>query len=137
MTFFAAYLAVLAVFGTVDIIWLSVMAGVLYRPTLGPLLLDEIRWAPALLFYLGYPLGLVHFAVLPAFASGAPGAALVNGALLGLMTYATYDLTNYATLRAWTLQLTIADIGYGMIVAGSASWAACIALRRLSDGGWL
>ena len=131
MTYLVGYAASLAVFGIIDAIWLSVMAGILYRPTLGAILLERLRWTPALIFYFGFPLGIVHFAVVPALATGQLWQAAANGALFGLFAYATYDLTNHATLRVWTLKLTLADMAYGTVATGLASVGAFIALRQL------
>ena len=130
MTYLVGYVASLATFGIIDAIWLSTMAGILYRPTLGAILLDRLRWTPALIFYFGFPLGIVHFGVMPALASGQLWHAVVNGALFGLFAYATYDLTNHATLRVWTLKLTLADMAYGTVATSLASAAAFIALRQ-------
>ena len=116
MTYFVAYSAALIVFGALDAIWLTTMASRLYRPALGEILLDNLRIAPAIAFYFLYPIGLVVFAAMPAVRSGSAGMALAYGALFGLLAYATYDLTNYATLRNWTLQITIVDLIYGTVV---------------------
>lgn len=137
MTFLSGYVAALIVFGILDAIWLSIMARVLYRPTLGSLLLDNMRWAPAVIFYFLFPLGVVHFAVMPAYAAGSLTMALVNGAFIGLLAYATYDLTNYATLRVWTLTMTVVDIAYGTVAIALVSGGAYGALRLLASAGWL
>ncbi len=137
MTFIAGYLVFLLVFGVIDVIWLSVMAGRLYRPTLGDALLDGIRWAPALLFYFAFPAGLIHFALMPALQAGAAMAAFVNGGLLGLLAYGTYDLTNYATLRRWTLTITIADLVYGTVVSALSTLAAYAGVLTMRGWGWL
>lgn len=130
MTYLVGYAASLVAFGIIDAIWLSTMAGILYRPTLGTILLDRLRWTPALIFYFGFPLGIVHFAVVPALATGQLWQAAVNGALFGLFAYATYDLTNHATLRVWTLKLTLADMAYGTVATGLAAAAAFLVLRQ-------
>ncbi|HEV2552618.1 MAG TPA: DUF2177 family protein [Bosea sp. (in: a-proteobacteria)] len=137
MTFIAGYFVFLLVFGVIDVIWLSVMAGRLYRPTLGEILLEKIRWAPALLFYFAFPAGLIHFALMPALQAGSAMAALVNGGLLGLLAYGTYDLTNYATLRPWTLKITIADLIYGTVVAGISTLGAYVGVLTMRGWGWL
>jgi uncharacterized membrane protein len=113
------------------------MAGRLYRPTLGEVLLEKIRWAPALLFYFAFPAGLIHFALMPALQAGSAMAALVNGGLLGLLAYGTYDLTNYATLRPWTLKITIADLIYGTVVAGISTLGAYVGVLTMRGWGWL
>lgn len=118
MTNAIAYLLALAVFLVLDIVWLTTMGARLYRQALGDILIDDIRKLPAIAFYLMYPAGLVLFAAAPAIKSGSPGTALVYGMLFGLFTYGTYEFTNYATLRNWTLQITLIDLAYGMIVSG-------------------
>lgn len=101
----------------------------LYKQTLGDILLPSVNIAPAIAFYLLYPLGLVYFAVIPSLKSGSSSDALINGALFGLFAYATYELTNYATLRNWTLQITVVDIAYGAIASGAvAAVAAALVL---------
>jgi uncharacterized membrane protein len=127
--FAIAYLAAAVVFLVLDAIWLSTMADRLYRPALGHLMLERFALAPAALFYAIYLAGVVVFAVSPALASGRWLSALGHGALLGLMAYATYDLTNQATLKDWSWTVTIADLCWGTFVtAVSAAAAAKAAL---------
>jgi len=137
MRFIAGYVAFLIAFGICDAIWLGTMTAKLYKPALGDLIVEPVRYVPAALFYFGFPLGVMHFAVMPALRDGHASMALVNGALIGLMAYATYDLTNYATLRPWTLTITMADIVYGTLVVGFCSWVAYEVVRRLGGWGWL
>lgn len=137
MRFVAGYIAFLAAFGICDAIWLTTMSEKLYRPALGDMLLERIRYLPAILFYFGFGLGVIHFAVMPALRDGSGGSALVNGALLGLLAYATYDLTNYATLRAWTPTITLADMVYGTIAVGACSWIAYTVVRQVEAWGWI
>jgi uncharacterized membrane protein len=113
MAYALAYFTVLMVFGALDAVWLSTMGAPLYRRTLGDILLPTMNAVPAVTFYLVYALGLVIFAVAPALRSASVQPALIYGALFGAMAYATYDLTNYATLRNWTLQITLFDICWG------------------------
>ena len=129
MAYIAAYVASLIVFGALDALWLTSMTSRLYRPALGEILVDNIRIAPAIIFYFLYPVGIVIFAAMPAVQGGSVRTALVYGALFGLLTYATYDLTHFATLRIWTLQLTIIDLIYGTVVAALTSASAYYAAR--------
>ena len=129
MTYFISYLAVLVVFGIIDAGWLSTMGNILYRPTLGDILLQNLRIAPALAFYAIYPVGVVVFAVLPALRSGSLATAFFSALLFGAIAYATYDLTNYATLRVWSLQITVLDIVYGALASGVAAVAAVLLVR--------
>lgn len=113
MAYLIAYIAALVIFGVIDILWLTMVGAKLFRDTLGDVLAQDVRMAPAIAFYLLYPLGVVFFAIAPALRDASVTTALLNGAMFGLMTYATYDLTNYATVRNWTLNLTVIDLSYG------------------------
>lgn len=132
MSNIVAYTASLLVFGALDAIWLWTMSARLYRPVLGDILLQDLRIAPALVFYFLYPVGLTIFATAPALRAGEWSNALIYGALFGAFAYATYDLTNYATIRNWSLQITLIDIFYGATVAALSSvagyWAAKMVL---------
>jgi uncharacterized membrane protein len=133
MQIVAAYFVALIVFVIVDAIWLSVMANALYRPILGDILLPSLRAAPAIMFYLIFPVGIVAFAAMPAVKSGSLSTALLYGFLFGAITYSTYDLTNYATLRNWTLQLTLIDIAYGAVSTGLSALAGTLAARLITS----
>jgi len=110
------YVVTLVIFLAFDAAWLSQAAGKLYRPTLGDILLDSFRITPAIVFYLLQMAGIMFFVMMPAFRNESWPTATLNGALFGLFTYATYDLTNYATLRLWSLQLTVLDMIWGTVV---------------------
>jgi len=130
MPYLTAYVAALLVFFLADMVWLGTMVSRLYRPALGDLLLSGVNMAPAILFYLVYPVGLVIFAIVPALKSGNITTALFLGALFGFFTYGTYDLTNQATLRNWSTTLTIADMAWGSVLGGvSALWAAWVVTK--------
>jgi uncharacterized membrane protein len=133
MMYVVGYVAGLIPFILVDALWLRLMGPVLYRPTLGDILLAEVRLVPALAFYLIYPIGLLVFAVLPAVKSNSIVTAFGSGLLFGACAYATYDLTNFATLRNWTLQLTVLDVAYGAAVSGVAATVSVLAVRLFSN----
>ncbi|MBY0380653.1 MAG: DUF2177 family protein [Xanthobacteraceae bacterium] len=132
MKYLVGYVSVLLIFGAVDAAWLSAMGRLLYRPTLGDILVEDVRLAPALAFYLIYPVGLLVFAVFPAMRENSAISAFGYGLLFGAIAYATYDLTNFATLRNWTLQITAIDIAYGALVSGIASLSGILVLRATS-----
>jgi uncharacterized membrane protein len=132
MSYAIAYVAVLIVFGAIDAAWLSTMGPLLYRPALGGILAPSLRIAPAIAFYLTYPIGVVVFAVLPALRAQAPLTGATLALLFGALAYATYDLTNYATLRNWTLPITVLDIGYGGLASSIAATAAYFAVRAIA-----
>ena len=126
-----AYVGTAVVFAGLDAIWLTATNASLYRPTLGPLLADSVRPVPALLFYVIYLGGVVLFAVTPALRSGRWQTALLLGAGLGFVAYATYDLTNQATLKLWATRITLLDLAWGTFVtaagASAGFWAARLA----------
>lgn len=131
---FIAYLAAGAWMLVVDAVWLTSMIGV-YRQHLGALLLDGIRLGPAIAFYLLYVGGIVWFAVLPALQSGGGWQqAAINGALLGLVAYGTYDLTNQATLKVWPLSITLMDLAWGAFLTSTSAVAGHAAARAFGPG---
>lgn len=134
MSYAIAYFAILLPFGLLDAVWLSLMGPRLYRPTLGDILLPGVNIAPAVAFYLIYPIGILVFATLPALKAGSVTPAIIYGTLFGALAYATYDLTNHATLRNWTLQLTLTDMAWGAFASGVAAVVAFYLTRMI--GGW-
>ncbi|MES5098889.1 DUF2177 family protein [Agrobacterium sp. BA1120] len=118
-----AYVSTLVVFVAIDFVWLSVMANVLYRPALGDMLAADFRPVPAVLFYLIYAAGLTFFAVRPGLVTAKFGTSFLYGALLGFVAYATYDLTNQATLANWSTTLTIADLIWGSVLSAVSACA--------------
>lgn len=119
------------VFGALDALWLGWAGKNFYRPQIGELLADSIRMGPAIAFYIAYIAAILWFAVRPGLAGGV-GAAAFNGALLGAICYATYDLTNHATMKVWPAQLTLVDIAWGAFATAIAASAATLAAARFS-----
>jgi uncharacterized membrane protein len=114
-----------------DAVWLTFMADVLYRPAIGHLMAQRFALLPALAFYVIYIAGVVVFAVAPGVAARRWTVALARGALLGLIAYATYDLTNQATLIRWPWLLTFADLAWGTFLTAVAAAAGCrVAIAR-------
>ncbi|UUX94401.1 DUF2177 family protein [Aquabacterium sp. J223] len=128
------YLIAALVFLVLDAIWLSTMAQRLYRPAIGHLMGDTVQWVPAVLFYLLYLVGILFFAVAPAQDGGSALGAIGRGALFGLLAYATYDLTNQATLRDWPWSVTLADLAWGAFVTAAAAGASAAVVLRLDRG---
>lgn len=124
MGYLIAYIAVLVVFGAIDACWLTFIGPLVYRPVLADILAPGLRIGPAVAFYLGYPVGIVVFGVLPGLRAGSAASAFLPAVLFGALAYGTYDLTNYATLRNWTLQIATLDIVYGALLSGVAAIAA-------------
>ena len=123
------YGAALLVMGVLDALWLGFIARDLYRRELGELMAANVRVVPAALFYLAYPAGLVALALQPQPESMSMAAW--RSALVGLVAYGTYDLTNMATLRQWSVTLTLADIAWGAFASALAGTAAFAAMQRV------
>lgn len=132
-TYSIAYVATGLVLLAIDAIWLTVAAQRLYRPLIGDMLVDGFRLAPAALFYLIYVAGIVVFAIAPALASERWTTATTYGAFLGLVAYATYDLTNQATLKSWPMTLTIIDLCWGTFLTAAAATAGFLITRAFTS----
>lgn len=115
------YAVTLLIFFGIDLVWLGVVARTFYRQHLGHLLSDQVNWGAAILFYLLFIVGIVFFAVRPALEAGSTTRALTYGALFGLFTYATYDLTNQATMRGWPVIVTVVDLVWGSVLSATVA----------------
>jgi len=115
------YLIALPVFFAIDMVWLGLVAKGFYRRQVGSLMRSPVNWVAAVAFYLLFILGLVVFVVAPAMDQGSWERAILHGALFGFIAYSTYDLTNLATLRDWPLLVTVVDLAWGAVLAGSVS----------------
>lgn len=131
MTWIVAAITAALVFGALDAVWLSWAGPNFYRPRLGDILADSFRMMPALVFYAAYIAAIVWFAVRPGLSLGI-GTAALNGALLGAICYATYDLTNQATMRTWSTTVTVADIAWGAFATAVAAAAASFAAAKFA-----
>jgi uncharacterized membrane protein len=125
-----AYIASLATLAACDFVWLGTVGNGVYRPRLGALLLEQPVFPAAAAFYLVYAAGVVLFAVAPGLRAGAWARSLGAGALFGFFAYATYDLTNLATLRGWSGLVSTLDILWGTVLTAAAAAAGCIAAQR-------
>ncbi len=126
-----AYLTTALCFLGLDMVWLGAMVDAFYRTRMGGLLLEQPSLAVAGLFYLAYVAGLQVFAVLPALRDGGWRRAAGLGAMLGAFAYATYDLTNLATLRGFPAEVAVVDILWGAFAIGTACAAAVAIVRRV------
>lgn len=111
----------LVTFFAVDMVWLGLVAKNLYRDQIGFIMKTEFNWIAAITFYLIFILGLVYFVINPALESKSILEALLRGMFFGFITYATYDLTNLATLENWPLKITIIDLMWGTTLGGLVS----------------
>lgn len=122
------YVITAAAFLLSDIIGIKMLIRPVFERHVGHLLADPLRLGPAAVFYLAYVAGLLWFVSIPALRAGAPLQALAGGMVLGLLCYGTYEMTNYATLRDWSMQQVVVDGLWGMALTGFASWAGVAAL---------
>jgi len=128
----SAFVATLLPMLVLDGIWLGLVARDFYRRHLGFLMADQVNWGAAALFYALYAVGLTVFVTLPSVDDGDAAAALWRGALFGLVAYATYDLTNQATLQGWPTIVTVVDLAWGMALSAAVGAIATYAVLRSS-----
>lgn len=119
--FIKLYFASLATFFLIDMVWLGLLARDFYRRQIGFLLSPNPNWVAAIIFYLLFVGGILFFGVLPGLQAKSLSKALLQGALFGLVTYATYDLTNLSTIKDWPLTITVVDITWGVVLATSVT----------------
>lgn len=133
MSMIAAYVAAALVFFALDFLWLGVIAKDFYAGALGPWLRPSPNLAAAAVFYAAYVAGVLYFAIMPAWRDGGWQTALVSGALLGLLAYGTYDMTNLAVMKDWPLKMALADMAWGTALTAVAALAGYGAGRALGQ----
>jgi uncharacterized membrane protein len=125
------YALTVGVFLAVDLLWLGVVARGFYQTQLRPFLSPRVNWPAAFVFYLLYVVGILIFAVLPGLAADSLAVAAGWGALFGFFTYATYELTNLATLKDWPLKVVLVDTAWGVTLCTAVASAGFLM------GAWL
>lgn len=130
MQIMIAYLATLVAFTVIDLVWLGVIARGFYRRELGSLMADNLDWTAGAAFYVLFAAGIVIFAVMPALSAGGAMRALMLGLLFGFFAYATYDLTNLATIRNFPLRMALVDMAWGAVLTGAAAVIATVVAAR-------
>jgi uncharacterized membrane protein len=125
------YLIILIAFFAIDMIWLGLVARAFYREHLGFLLAPNTNWIAAIIFYLLFILGILVFVVVPGLEDNSLKTTLLRAALFGIVTYATYDLTNLATVKDWPVLVTIVDMIWGTVLSVTVS------LVSFGAGKWL
>ncbi len=131
LRYVAAYFLTLIVFFAIDFLWLGTVAKSFYRNEIGPLLLDKFNIPVAVFFYVMYIAGVIIFAVSPSLKGGSLWNVLLYGALFGFFTYATYDFTNLATLKGYTLKLAIVDTMWGTFLVGTSAVSGAWLTRQI------
>ncbi len=121
----------LPVFFAIDMVWLGLISKNFYAKHIGALLKPDVNWVAAILFYLLFIVGLVVFVIMPAFEKQSWIHALLFGALFGLVCYATYDLTNLAVAKDWPVIVTVVDLIWGAVLAGSVATVTYVIAEKL------
>ncbi|MCX6068029.1 MAG: DUF2177 family protein [Chloroflexi bacterium] len=132
MKFFKLYLVLLAAFFAIDMLWLGLVARSFYHQSLGFLMTPSPNWFVAALFYLLFIVGILFFVVVPGLESDSLKDTLLRAALFGLITYATYDLTNLATIKDWPVLITVVDLFWGTFLSVSVSLVGFVIGKRFS-----
>ena len=125
------YLISFAVFFIIDMVWLGLVAKNFYQTQIGHLMKTDINWAAALIFYLVFLAGIVFFVISPNLANGNWISVLLAGMFFGFVTYATYDLTNLATLKDWPIIVTVVDLVWGSVLSGSVSVITFLIAKKI------
>jgi len=125
------YFATLIAFFAIDMVWLGLVARTFYRKYLGFLMAPSPNWLAAIIFYLLFIVGILVFVVVPGLEDNSPKTTLLRAALFGLIAYATYDLTNLATVKDWPVLITVVDMAWGTILS------VVVSLVSLMAGKWL
>lgn len=129
---FKIYCLTLLVFLALDFLWLGLVAKPFYQRHLGHFFAEEVNWAAAFLFYFLFILGMMVFVIHPGIKTGSAMHVLWKGMLYGLVTYATFDLTNLALLKDWPATIAVVDILWGIVLSGTVSMAGYGIARWLS-----
>jgi uncharacterized membrane protein len=132
MVFLKLYGIAFVIFLAIDAVWLGLVAPKFYKAQIGHLMAETPNFIAALVFYLLFIVGLVYFVLLPAVEAESLSKAIIAGVLFGFMTYATYDLTNLATLKDWPITVTVVDLVWGSFLSGSISTLSYLIFNLLN-----
>lgn len=131
MNYIKTYLVTFVIFFAIDIVWLGFVAKKMYAKYLGYIMSPKVNWTAAILFYLVFIAGLIFFALNPALQKESFTYALLAGAFFGFITYATYDMTNLATLKDWPVIITVVDLLWGTFLCSATSSVSFLILKYL------
>ena len=126
MTYLTLYASTALVFLILDVVMLRKVLYPLFSSNIGSIMLEDPRMGAAAVFYLVYIGGVLWFVSIPALAAGAPSQAFITGCILGFLAYGTYEFTNFATLRDWSMQMVMVDVIWGAVLTGSSAWAGVL-----------
>lgn len=123
------YISTAAIFLVLDALMLRFHMAPLFQRYIGPMMLENIRVAPAALFYLAYVAGLLYLVSVPALKAGAP--VLIPAAILGFMAYGTFEFTNYAIMKGWNLRMVVTDVAWGTVLTAVSAWGGLAVVRAI------
>ena len=132
MVYISLYLVTAIVFLMLDAVMLKKVLYPLFSSNIGAIMYEDPKMGAAAVFYLFYVGGIIWFASVPALASEQPSQAFMTGCILGVLAYGTYEFTNFATLRGWSLQMVAVDVTWGAILTGTSAWAGVLAVHSIS-----
>jgi len=131
MKYFLLFVITTVIFFAIDMLWIGVIAKNFYREKLSFIFNGDVRWVPAIIFYLIFIAGIIYFVIIPGFTHHNWKTVLMNGAFLGLLCYATYDLTNMSTIKQWPLIVTLVDIVWGTFLTAAVSITSYLVAIKL------
>lgn len=131
MDFLVTFVLTFAIFIVIDLIWLGVIARTFYKNQLGHLMAERVNWTAAIVFYSLFIVGLVVFVINPAIDASSVARAFMLGGLFGLIAYATYDLTNLATLKDWPILVTVVDLAWGTALGALTSGLSYLVVQAI------
>ena len=123
MTYLTLYIITAIVFLALDVLMLKKVLYPLFSSNIGSIMHEDPKMGAAAVFYLFYIGGIIWFASIPALSMQLPSHAFLAGSMLGLLAYGTYEFTNFATLRGWSLQMVAVDVTWGALLTGTSAWA--------------
>ena len=132
MTHAVGYAATLLTFLIIDAVWISTVTRPVFERNIGEFMLDQPRLGAAALFYTLYVAGILYFAVMPALSSDSMRLAVINGAVLGVLAYGTYEATNFATMKGWAWSMVAIDVAWGAALTAVAAWVGYCTYRWMT-----
>lgn len=127
-----SYILTVIVFFAIDMVWLGLIAKNIYQKYLGELLSERVNWSAAIIFYLIFIVGIFIFVIIPSVEKQSLLRAVLLGAVFGFITYATYDLTNYATLKGFPLTIVFIDLAWGAVLTSMVSVAGYFIMQMVN-----
>lgn len=132
MTYLTLYIVTAMVFLALDVMMLKKVLYPLFSSNIGGIMHEDPKMGAAAIFYLFYVGGIIWFASIPAINTGQPSQAFVTGCVLGLLAYGTYEFTNFATLRGWSLQMVAIDVTWGALLTGTSAWSGVYVMKAIA-----